>query len=109
MNTNANCTTSGWSEGAAPLSTVQFRTASWGPVRLTKSKYPSTVPAKARAMPTDPSSTYFHEASTDALVTSRGISIAEVIVVASIATHINPTLLVVTAKSIAKANRWTKI
>ena len=101
--------TSGWSAGAAALSTVQFRTASCGSASLTKSKYASTVPAKARAMPTDPSSTYFQEASTDALVTSRATSIADVIVVASIATHISPTLLVVTAQSIVKANRLAKI
>jgi hypothetical protein len=67
------------------------------------------VPANASAIPTDPSRTYFHEASTDALVTSSAISMADVIVVASIATHIKPTLLVVTAKSIVKANRFTKI
>ena len=60
-------------------------------------------------MPTDPSSTYFQEASTDALETSRAISMADAIVVASIATHIRPTLLVVTAESIVKANRLAKI
>src|SRR5262245_57309562 len=52
---------------------------------------------------------YFHDASTEALLTSSEISIAEVIVVASIATHISPTLLVVTAQSIVNANRLTKI
>ena len=67
------------------------------------------MPANASAMPTDPMRMYFHEASTDAFVTSSGISSAEVIVVASIATHISPTLFVVTANSIVKANRLTKI
>ena len=42
-------------------------------------------------------------------MTSSAISIAEAIVVASIATHISPTLLVVTAHSIVNANRLTKI
>src|SRR4026209_2807376 len=100
MNTKASSTTSGCSDGAAALSTVQFRTAACGSASRAKSKYASTVPPNASAMPTDPSSTYFQEASTDALVTSSAISIADVMVVASIATHISPTLLVVTAQSI---------
>jgi hypothetical protein len=56
-------------------------------------------------MPTDPINRYFHEASIAALVCWRGINSAEVTVVASIATHMTPRLLVLTAISIVLANR----
>ena len=59
-------------------------------------------------MPTELMRMYFHEASTDPLVSASGITIAEKIVVASTATHIMPTLLAETASSIAKINRLTK-
>jgi hypothetical protein len=52
---------------------------------------------------------YFHDASTEAFVTWSGMSIAEVIVVASIAIHMNPTLFEVTANSIVAVNRFPKI
>src|SRR5215467_5724464 len=60
-------------------------------------------------MPMDPIRMYFQEASTEAFVTWRGISTAEVMVVASMAIHMNPTLFVVTANSIVKVNRLTKM
>ena len=46
------------------------------------------MPTKASAMPTEPIRMYFQEASTDARLRCSGTSTAEVIVVASIATHI---------------------
>ena len=67
------------------------------------------MPAKASAIPTEPIRMYFHEASTDALLTCRGIRTADVMVVASIAIHMKPTLFVVTAKSIVKVKRFAKI
>ena len=79
------------------------------PSRLTKSKYASTVPAKARAMPTEPIRMYFHDASTEAFERWRGMRMAEMIVVASIATHMRATLLTVTASSIASAKRLPKM
>ncbi len=63
------------------------------------------MPTKASAMPTEPIRMYFHEASTEARLRCSGTSNAEVIVVASIATHMKPTLSVVTASSIVNANR----
>ena len=60
-------------------------------------------------MPTDPIRMYFHEASTEALVTWSGMSRAEVIVVASIAIHMKPTLFAVTANSIVNVKRLPKI
>src|SRR5882672_6808364 len=59
-------------------------------------------------MPTEPIRMYFHDASTDARLRCSGTSTAEVIVVASIATHITATLSVVTATSIVKAKRLAK-
>ena len=53
-------------------------------------------------MPTEPIRMYFHEASTDAFVTCSGMSMADVIVVASMAIHMKPTLFEVTANSIVK-------
>ena len=52
---------------------------------------------------------YFHEASTEAFVTWSGMSIAEVIVVASMAIHMKPTLFVVTANSIVNVKRLPKM
>ena len=76
---------------------------------LTKSKYPSTVPPKASAMPTEPIRMYFHEASTEAFVTCSGMSMADVIVVASMAIHMKPTLFDTTANSIMNVNRLPKM
>src|SRR5258706_14157686 len=59
-------------------------------------------------MPTEPIRMYFHDASTDARLRCSGTSTAEVIVVASIATHITAKLSVVTATSIVKAKRLAK-
>ena len=66
------------------------------------------MPTNARAMPTDPIRMYFHEASTDDFVTRSGMSSAETIVVASMATHIRPTLATSTAASIVSVNRFEK-
>ena len=66
------------------------------------------MPTKASAMPTEPIRMYFQEASMDARLRCSGTSTAEVIVVASIATHITATLSVVTATSIVNANRLAK-
>jgi hypothetical protein len=76
---------------------------------LTKSKYPRTVPPNASAMPMEPMRMYFQEASTEAFVTWSGMSRAEVIVVASTAIHMKPTLLEVTANSMVNVNRLPKI
>ena len=67
------------------------------------------MPTKASAIPTEPIKMYFHEASTEALVTWSGMSMAEVMVVASTATHMTATLLVVTAPSMVKAKRLAKM
>src|SRR5229473_3928116 len=103
MKTNASWITCGWRWGAEAINAVQFSALSWRPAKLTKSKYPSTVPPNARAMPIDPIRMYFHEASTEAFVTWSGMSMADVIVVASIAIHMNPRLFEVTAKSMVNA------
>jgi hypothetical protein len=66
------------------------------------------VPTKASAIPTEPIRMYFQEASTDALVTVSGTMTAEAIVVASMAIHITPTLLAVTATSMVKAKSEEK-
>jgi hypothetical protein len=60
-------------------------------------------------MPTEPIRMYFHEASTEAFVTWSGMSMADVIVVASIAIHMKPTLFEVTANSMVNVNRLPKI
>ena len=52
---------------------------------------------------------YFHDASTEAFVTWSGMSMADVIVVASIAIHMKPTLFEVTANSIVNVNRLAKM
>ena len=51
---------------------------------------------------------YFHDASTDAFVTCSGMSMADVIVVASMAIHMKPTLFEVTANSIVNVQRGPK-
>ncbi len=51
---------------------------------------------------------YFHEASTEALLSDSGIIIAEKMVVASTAIHMMPTLFAETASSMAKMNRLMK-
>ena len=91
MKAKASCRSSGWSEDAAARSVVQFSDPGTSPAVATKSKYARTVPANARAMPTEQMRRYFHEASTDAFVRRSGMSIADMMVVASIATHINAT------------------
>src|SRR5262245_59378032 len=101
----ASWITSGCREGAAATRTGQLSADSPLPATLTKSKYASTVPTKARAIPTEPIRMYFHDASTEALVTVRGMSTAEAMVVASTATHMTATLLLVTAPSMVNANR----
>src|SRR5512142_1504337 len=100
MNANAICRISGWSEGAAPRSTLQFSAFGTSPAVATQSKYASTVPGNASAMPTEQIRMYFQDASTDAVVRCSGITIAEVIVVASMATHMSATFWSVTAASI---------
>ena len=67
-----------------------------------------TVPVNASAIPTDPMSRYFQDASTDARVRCSGISSADVTVVASIATHITPRLPVLTATSIVNAKKFAQ-
>src|SRR5512144_1672320 len=104
--TNASRRTSECRRGAATTSTVQFSACAVAPARCTKSKYASTVPTNASAMPTDPIRMYFQEASTEALLILSGTTIADTIVVASIATHISPTLSTLTATNIVKANRF---
>ena len=59
-------------------------------------------------MPTEQINRYFQDASTEALVRTSGIVIADAIVVASIATHISATLFAVTAMSIVSANAFWK-
>ena|SRR5436305_94441 len=95
--------------GAAASSTVQLSAASPVPDSVTNSKYATTVPTKARAIPTEPMRMYFHDASTEALVTVSGMSTADAMVVASTATHITATLLAVTATSMVKAKRLAKM
>src|SRR6267142_5967403 len=109
MKTNASSSTDGCSAGATSRSSVQLSAVVSRPTSVAKSKYASTVPANASAMPTEPMSTYFHDASTEALLACSGISSAEVMVVASIATHMKPTLSVVTANSMVAANRLAKM
>src|SRR5436190_5656647 len=99
MKANASCSGSGWSEGAAARSTLQFNASGTWPAVATKSKYASTVPANASAMPTEQMRMYFHDASTDALVRRSGMTIADAIVVASMATHMRATFRTVTAAS----------
>ncbi len=60
-------------------------------------------------MPTEPIRMYFHEASTDRLLSLRGMIKAEKTVVASRATHMMPTLLALTASSIAAMKRLMKM
>ncbi len=57
----------------------------------------------------DPIRMYFHEASTEAFVTCRGMSMAEVMVVASMEIHMKPTLFEVTANSIVNVKRLAKM
>src|SRR3990172_3100128 len=106
MNAKASRSSSGWSDGAAVRRTDQLsEPGPWPPVE-TKSKYASTVPANASAMPTEQTSRYFHDASTEAFVRLREMAIAEAIVVASIATHMSATFWIVTAVSIVSANAF---
>src|SRR5436309_7813035 len=60
-------------------------------------------------MPTEQINRYFQDASTEAFVRTSGIVIADAIVVASIATHINATLFAVTAISIVNAKTFWKM
>src|SRR6266511_1874969 len=109
MKANASCSGSGWSDGAAARRTLQFNASGTGPAVATKSKYASTVPANASAMPTEQMRMYFHDASTDALVRRNGMTIADVIVVASMATHMRATFWTVTAASMVTENALTNI
>src|SRR5437868_2019993 len=109
MNANANRSNSGCSDGAASRRTVQLSDPGTSPAVETKSKYASTVPANARAIPTEQMRRYFQDASTEAFVRLSGITIADVIVVASIATHISATFWTVTATSIVTAKALMKI
>src|SRR5436190_11709898 len=109
MKANASCSGSGWSDGAAARRTFQFSESGTWPAVATKSKYASTVPANASAMPTEQMRMYFHDASTDALVRRSGMTSADMIVVASMATHMSATFWTVTAASIVKANAFVKI
>src|SRR3990167_9316338 len=109
MKAKASCINSPCSVGAAARSTVQLSAFGTRPAVDTKSKYASTVPANASAMPTEQIKRYFHEASTEDFVRCSGITTAEVMVVASMVTHMNPTLLVVTATSIIRAKALTKM
>src|SRR5439155_8494648 len=105
MKANASCSGSGWSDGAAARRTFQFSESGTWPAVATKSKYASTVPANASAMPTEQMRMYFHDASTDALVRRNGMTMADVIVVASMATHMSATFWTVTAVSMVAANK----
>src|SRR6266567_6834089 len=109
MNAKASRSGSGWSDGAAARSTFQFNASGTGPAVATKSKYANTVPANARAIPTEQMRRYFHDASTDALVRRNGMTIADVMVVASMATHISATFCTVTAASMVTENALMKI
>src|SRR6266567_8967737 len=109
MNAKASRSGSGWSDGAAARSTFQFNASGTGPAVATKSKYANTVPANARAIPTEQMRRYFHDASTDALVRRSGMTIADVMVVASMATHISATFCTVTAASMVTENALMKI
>src|SRR3989304_62105 len=60
-------------------------------------------------MPTEPIRMYFHDASTDSFVTCSGMSMADVIVVASIAIHMKPTLFDTTENSIMSVNKLAKM
>src|SRR5216684_6599471 len=108
-NANASCSSCGCSDGAVARRTVQFSDPGTSPAVATKSKYASTVPANAKAMPTEQIKRYFQDASTDALVRVNGITMADVIVVASIATHMSATFWIVTAASIVNTNAFVKI
>src|SRR5947208_12409056 len=105
MNAKASCSSSGCSDGAASRSTSQFNDPGTSPAVATKSKYASTVPANASAMPTEQMRMYFHDASTDALVRRNGMTMADVIVAASMATHMSATFWTVTAMSMVAANK----
>ena len=109
MNAKASCSSSGCSDGAASRSTSQFNDPGTSPAVETKSKYASTVPVNASAMPTEQIRMYFHDASTDAFVRSSGMTMADMMVVASTATHMSATLPVVTAASIVNANAFMKM
>ena len=111
MKTNASWMTSGWSAGAGghQHGPVQRRLLAAGQAARSRST-PSTVPAKARAMPTEPIRMYFHDASTEALVTcerdqhrrrDRGRLDRD--------PHEARRCSVVTANSIVKANRLAKM
>ena len=65
------------------------------------------MPKKAKAIPTEQITMYFHEASR--LPWSGGGPTKKVVmtVVASIATHSTPTLAARTASSMAATNAWT--
>src|SRR5436189_2061587 len=106
MNANASFISSGWSDGAASRRMFQLSASGTWPAVETKSEYARTVPANASAMPTEQISRYFHDASTDALLRSNGIAIADTIVVASMATHMSATLFAVTATIIVSANAF---
>src|SRR5216683_2058194 len=60
-------------------------------------------------MPTEQINRYFQDASTDAFVRVNGITMADVMVVASIATHMSATFWIVTAASIMNTNAFVKI
>src|SRR5712691_9533868 len=60
-------------------------------------------------MPTEQIKMYFRDASTDAFVRVSGITMADVMVVASIATHMSATFWIVTAASIVNTNAFVKI
>src|SRR6266851_5744745 len=108
-NANASCSSCGCSDGAVARRTVQFSDPGTSPAVATKSKYANTVPANAKAMPTEQINRYFQDASTEAFVRVNGITMADVIVVASIATHMSATFWIVTAVSIVNTNAFVKI
>src|SRR5712692_9242413 len=60
-------------------------------------------------MPTEQIKRYFQDASTEACVRVNGITMADVMVVASIATHMSATFWIVTAASIVNTNAFVKI
>ena len=65
------------------------------------------MPKKAKAIPTEQITMYFHEASSAPLVRRCPTKKVVTTVVASTATHSTPTLAARTASSMAATNAWT--
>src|SRR5665213_2035791 len=94
---------------AAAVRAVQSRVAAADVPVWRDAKYTRTVARNASATPTEATITYFHDASSDAVVRRWPTRNAVAMVVASTETHITPRLLATTAMSIAAMNSCTKM